>query len=164
MSDSPFEPPKETSSRSKDSGTSAADEHWGEVVHELQRARGWQRFFAVLGFIMSGLIGLVLVIMVITSLFTMNIVGLFCGGLVYGLILFVYFRPSLYLWDSATALSQAALGDDDVPMLIHRAASSQAKFWQFIGIATIVGIIAYIFLVGGLFLFGITAMNTLDNF
>ena len=81
----------------------------------------------------------------------------------YGLLGYIYFRPSLYLWNSASDLKEASYFDGNVNELVLSAVSNQAKFWRFIGITTIVFTAFYLLAIMFFVCFGAAFVNALPD-
>jgi hypothetical protein len=121
----------------------------GAMLDHLRTTRPWVRFFAVLGFIAVGFMGLgglgLLVASVVlpgTERFAM--MGL---GVLYLLLIAVYLLPILKLNNFANALDRvfSSGGVDSVEEALRR----QAAFWKTAGILTVVCIaLSVLFLIG----------------
>jgi len=125
----------------------------------------WARFFAILGFIMCGLIVLLgFFYTTILAVFsragnggvspveTGGIVGVMGGAMIFFCLLVaaLYFFPCLYLYNFASRM-QAALRANDQEKLTN-AFKNLKSYFRYIGILTIIvlGLYLLIFIIGGI--------------
>lgn len=112
-----------------------------ESISYLRTVSCWSKFFAVLGFVCSGL----LIVMGIFSGFFFSILGgLHLSsfiGVIYVILGFIYFFPSLYLLGFATNSKKAVIANDSDYLKI--ALKNLKSSCQFMGILTIICIALY---------------------
>jgi len=117
------------------------------MIRSIGGTGPWVRFFAVLGFISVGFMVLGGLAMLLMSLVggaiasSTGIALMIPLAAVYFVIGVVYFFPSLFLWQSASAIvrmKQGAVGEG-----VETALDKLRKFWKFIGIFTIVFLVLY---------------------
>jgi hypothetical protein len=116
------------------------------VLKHLKQTKPWVQFIAVVGFVGTGLlfiIGLLLILGagVLSSLSQDAFGGLPLGivGLLYAALACLYFFPALYLKRFAAGIRKALAGD---PMKgIEEAIKHQKSFWRFAGIMLLIAIL-----------------------
>ena len=107
----------------------------------------WVRFFSVLGFISVGFMVLGGLAMLVMSLIggamapSTGMAFMLPLAALYFVIGVVYFFPSLFLWQSASAVVRMKQGA--VCEGLETALEKLRKFWKFIGIFTIVFLVLY---------------------
>ena len=112
------------------------------MVAHLRATRPWVIFISILGFLGSGLmvfVGLVLVLMGnwVPDEDLGGIDGAFIG-VFYMLMSLLYFIPSVFLWKYGSAISRLLNRGGDVHM--EQALRSQKLVWQLVGITILLSI------------------------
>ena len=134
----PYQPP----SVSLDGGSSSSSS--GEVGHDvlspLQQTKPWVTFLAICGFVATGLIVLVGLIMLAVGGFAKGVPAAF--GLVYVLLGALYVFPSLFLFRYGAAISRLLSTRDTRDLAA--ALTRQKSFWRLVGIATLVILCLYV--------------------
>jgi hypothetical protein len=129
---------------SGDDGSSTLGSITPIMVAHLRATKPWARLVSMVGFVGSGLILLVGLILPFVGAFSHNVGGAVGGiamGIVYVLLGCLYFFPSLFLFRYASAIHRLLVTGDSESMEL--ALSHQRSFWRFIGIATLVVLCLY---------------------
>lgn len=122
------------------------------VINKLQRTKPWIRFIGVLMWLMIAIMMFGAVAMTITSTmmageFDKSMPGMgavFAGAMIgfYLLFGFLYIYPAVKIWSYGTwigKLVKSGSHDD-----LEKALDQQRSFWKFVGIITLIMIVAYI--------------------
>lgn len=118
------------------------------ALDHLRSTRPWVMLLGILGFLAAGLMllaGLGMLVFgaaIAQASPSPSPVPVWAFGFIYLPLAFVYIYPSLKLWQYAQSiarLNQSAAASD-----LEEALGHQKSFWKFIGIFTVVGIVAYI--------------------
>ncbi len=133
----------------------------GRILSDAASTRPWVLLLSILGFIGTGLMILLSVVMMFLPLGEMagGLGGAFgLGlGLIYLLMGILYFFPSLYLFRYGKALK--ALAQSEEIEDLEEAFEHQKRFWKFVGIMVLVTFVVY---AGGIILLiGFGAMASL---
>jgi hypothetical protein len=131
-----------------------------EFIKEISK---WTKFFAILGFICQGLLALVGLIFAVGGSFIPNLPG--AAGVAIGILYiglsFLYYFPCVYLLKFSN-YSKAFLtsnSSNDFSMAFQYLKSH----YKFVGIATIVILALYIFIMIIALIFGLFAMNQMNS-
>lgn len=120
-----------------------------QMTEALRKTKPWVRMLSILGFIGSGLM-LVIALLVMASGAIGGVMGRSFGlgaaggimlGLLYGLMALLYIFPSLFLFRYASAI--ASMLSEDTVRGMEKALEAQKSFWRFIGILTVVILCLY---------------------
>ncbi len=125
-----------------------------EILSSLRQTKPWVRLFSALGFISIIFMVLGSLGMIIGGLMLSGgsedggpaVMVMLAGGIVYLLFGLLYFFPTLYLWQYASAIARVLSSNDmeDLEDALYR----QKAFWKFIGIMAVIifilGIVAAI--------------------
>lgn len=126
------------------------------IISPLLRTRGWARFLSIIGFILSGLILLAGV--------AMMFLGAGLGselpfgalmGVIYLVMAFFYFYPSLKLSQYASRITVVAANPTEINLI--SALDAQRSFWKFTGIMVLLLIGLYILIFIGAMAMGVAA-------
>lgn len=122
------------------------------VINKLQRTKPWIRFIGVLlwimiVFMMIGAVGMTFATTMMAGEFDKTMPGMggvFAGAMIGGYLLFgfLYIYPAVKIWSYGTwigKLVKSGSHDD-----LEKALDQQRAFWKFIGIITLILIVAYI--------------------
>lgn len=128
-----------------------------ELADAMASLARWQVFFAVLGAITTGLVGIVLCLQVIFVFMSGNMggAGLSFSGIVFGLSILIYGLPTWRLIQAVRSLRRYKSGMGTVQEAIR----DQLSFWRTIGYIVIVIMVIYFaailaaMVVGGLQMF-----------
>jgi hypothetical protein len=120
------------------------------VAAALGGTRKWVRLVSILGFIGSAFMIVAGIGMAVWGSAMPDAAGPFPGGmavfgLVYVCMALIYLVPSIYLWRYGTHIG--AYLRDPQAILLEAALEAQRKFWQFVGVLTV---IMLVFMVGGI--------------
>jgi hypothetical protein len=118
------------------------------MIEFLGQTRPWVRFLSILGFVGTVFIVLAALFMMlmggISGAMRNNPLGGSGGivlGVVYLLMAFLYFFPSLFLFRYANGIASM---DGDTVGGMERALEAQKSFWRFVGIAAAIYVILLI--------------------
>ena len=117
------------------------------MIRSIARTGPWIRFFSILGFISVGFMllgGIVMAFIVVIGGSLSREPGMLMMlplSVLYVLLAVVYIFPSLYLWQTASAVVRLKQGM--VVAGMETALEKQRRFWKFIGIVTIAFIALY---------------------
>lgn len=115
------------------------------TLEHLRNTRPWVRLIAVLGFIECGLIGVLGLVFFVFSAGMSALAGkagsmpTWILGPIYLFIAALYLFLSLYLWRYANALRDLEAAPSSQPL--EEAMKQQAKFWRFVGILAVAGLV-----------------------
>ncbi len=120
----------------------------------------WQRFFSILGFVVTGLVVLVMVVQVALAAMSGRGAAALIGalfGVTVGLAIsiLVYFLPALFLGNAAKATKDFGEGRISQQEYLIQ----QKKFWRYTGITISIIMVIYLVFLAGLFLIGLTAFT-----
>lgn len=132
------------------------------MLDALRRTKPWVTFLSILGFIFTGLLALLALMMFATGgmwtamshqpgapAFFGPAFGIGMGVLYLVLGVFMYLLPCLILFRYSTAIGRIASGDAQEAM--EEALSKQQSFWKYLGILAIVLLVLYVlFIIGGI--------------
>lgn len=133
------------------------------VIETLRRTKGWVRFLAVLGFVLSGLMLLAAVVIGLAGaagggIFaeTPSPVAFSLGyGLFLGLMSLLYIVPCLHLLRYAAGIQRLEAARE--ASRLEQALEHQRAFWKFLGVAAIALLAFYALLLAGVIAVGIVA-------
>lgn len=138
------------------------------MLDALRRTKPWVTFLSILGFIFTGLLALLALMMFATGgmwsavphqpgapAFLGPAFGIGMGVLYLVMAVFMYLLPCVILFRYSTAIGRIASSDAEEAM--EQALSQQKSFWKYVGILMIVVLVLYVLLIVG----GIIAAITL---
>ncbi|MBU6420985.1 MAG: hypothetical protein KGL98_09205 [Gammaproteobacteria bacterium] len=138
------------------------------MLDALRRTKPWVTFLSILGFVFTGLLALLALMMFATGgiwsavprqpgapAFLGPAFGVGLGILYLVVAVFMYLLPCVILFRYGTAIGRIASGDAEEAM--EQALSKQKSFWKYVGILAIVFLVLYVLLIIG----GIIAAVTL---
>ncbi len=120
-----------------------------QMTEALRKTKPWVRMFSILGFIGSGLM-IIIALVVMAGSAIGGVMGRSIGlgsaggiavGLLYGLMALLYIFPSLFLFRYASAI--ASMLREDTVRGMESALEAQKSFWKFAGILTVVMLCLY---------------------
>ena len=115
--------------------------HAVAMVAHLDATRPWARFMAIVGFVVSGLLAAIsLIVLLLAPFVDWGPFGPFLS-LVYFLLAVVYVVPCLYLNRYASSIAQISRGGG--PRAMAEALDHQRRFWRLVGILTIAMLCLY---------------------
>jgi hypothetical protein len=118
-----------------------------QMLTDLRVTKRWTRFLSVLGFIVTGLILVVVIVQSIIIAF-MGGKGLMIGNTllimicVPILLFFIYFLPSFFLTKYASSIN-ALLKVDGGAAALETAVRRERIFWRYLGILAVVCLVIY---------------------
>lgn len=143
-----------------DAGISASGDQGLQISQEIrqywQQTSRWALFFAILLFIVFGIVSLAGLLMI----FAGNGPGIFSGLLVIAIYTALFFFPGWYYYLFSTQIKQALNFDDN--QMLDQAFLNLRKFYRYVGILAIIFLSIYllVFLIYGAAL--TTASGSLD--
>ena len=129
------------------------DEHTSRALRSLGN---WQTFFAVVGFLGTGLIMLLGLFQAMFMLSGGGANGIFMGGMMLAIGFFCYLLPSILVLQAArSARAVANLGPDKMIQFVN----AQRAFWRYCGSLIIVVFVVYFGFFVVLMLFGFFGLS-----
>ena len=140
--DNPYESPSALDSLAQTPNQTAIS---AAVIKPLQGTKGWARFLAILGFILSAFIALAGLMMVVMGAGIGEQMGFGRFGAMVGMIYFVmaflYFYPALKLNQYASRIGLLLQNPTEANLVT--ALDAQRSFWKFVGIMMLIVLSLY---------------------
>ncbi len=134
------------------------------MIESVKGIGPWVRFLSVIGFISVAFLIFAATLMLGISLFANNLGEspipngiIIAVSILYVIIAILYIFPSLYLWNTASAVIRIKKGN--IVSGMETALSKQRSFWKFVGIMIITFLVMYPLFIIGILVFA--AMGTL---